>query len=78
MPEGLSPADPEIKVLTSDASNSISFQTFHTERTQDWTHYDLVFNSLDHHDAALYLGSVLFGNVRGLVRQMFPAPHLEA
>jgi hypothetical protein len=55
--EGLSPADPEIKVLTSDASSSISFQTFHTERTQDWTHYDLVFNSLDHQDAALYLGS---------------------
>jgi zinc/manganese transport system permease protein len=25
-----------------------------------------------------YVGSVLFGRVGGLVRQMFPAPHLEA
>jgi hypothetical protein len=55
--ENLSPADPEIKVLTSDAQYAISFQTFHTERTQDWTHYDLVFNSLDHSDGILYLGS---------------------
>ncbi len=55
--EGLSPADPEVKVLTADAQSAISFQTFHTERTQDWTHYDLVFNSLDHRDAMLYLGS---------------------
>jgi zinc/manganese transport system permease protein len=28
--------------------------------------------------ALLYVGSVLFGNVRGVVRQLFPAPHLEA
>jgi zinc/manganese transport system permease protein len=26
----------------------------------------------------LYLGSVLFGSVGGLIRQIFPAPHLEA
>jgi len=26
----------------------------------------------------LYIGSVLFGNVRGIVRQMFPGRHLEA
>jgi zinc/manganese transport system permease protein len=26
----------------------------------------------------LYVGSVLFGSVGGLVRQMFPARHLEA
>jgi hypothetical protein len=55
--EGLSPADPEIKVLTSDSRQFISFQTFHVERAQDWTHYDLVFNSLDHTDARLYVGS---------------------
>jgi hypothetical protein len=55
--ENLSPADPEVKVLTSDSQRAVSFQTFHTERTQDWTHYDLVFNSLDQHDARLYLGS---------------------
>jgi zinc/manganese transport system permease protein len=28
--------------------------------------------------AALYIISILFGNVRGVVRQLFPAPHLEA
>ena len=28
--------------------------------------------------AALYVLSILFGNVRGVVRQLFPAPHLEA
>jgi len=55
--ENLSPADPEVKVLTADSGRAISFQTFHTERTQDWTHYDLVFNSLGHSDAMLYLGS---------------------
>ena len=27
---------------------------------------------------ALYIGSILFGNVRGIVRQMFPGRHLEA
>jgi len=55
--ENLSPADPEVKVLTADSGRAISFQTFRTERTQDWTLYDLVFNSLDHRDAMLYLGS---------------------
>jgi zinc/manganese transport system permease protein len=28
--------------------------------------------------AAIYVGSVLFGSVGGLVRQMFPGRHLEA
>ncbi len=28
--------------------------------------------------AGLYIVSILFGNVRGVVRQLFPAPHLEA
>ena len=55
--EDLSPVDPEIKVLTADAQRSISFQTFRARRTQDWTHYDLCFNSLDHSDARLYVGS---------------------
>jgi hypothetical protein len=55
--ENMAPADPEVKVLTADAQRAISFQTFRTERTQDWTHVDLVFNSLDHRDAMLYLGS---------------------
>jgi hypothetical protein len=55
--ENLSPADPEVKILTPDAQYGVSFQTFHTEHTQDWTHYDLVFNSLNYSDALLYLGS---------------------
>jgi zinc/manganese transport system permease protein len=28
--------------------------------------------------AGLYIVSILFGNVRGVVRRLFPAPHLEA
>jgi zinc/manganese transport system permease protein len=28
--------------------------------------------------AVLYVGSVLFGNVGGLIRQLFPGRHLEA
>jgi hypothetical protein len=55
--ENLAPADPEVKVLTADAQAAINFQTFRAERTQDWTHYDLVFNSLDHAEARLYVGS---------------------
>ena len=55
--ENLSPADPEVKVLTADAQSAVSFQTFRAERTQDWTHYDLVFNSLEQREAMLYVGS---------------------
>jgi hypothetical protein len=55
--ENLSPADPEVKVLSPDTSASVNFQTFHAQRTQDWTHYDLVFNSFDYTDAGLYVGS---------------------
>src|SRR5579871_1095974 len=55
--ENLSPADPEVKVLTADAKYAISFQTFHTDATQDWKRYDLVFNSMDNSDAMLYVGS---------------------
>jgi hypothetical protein len=55
--ENLSPQDAEVKVLTSDAQHSISFQTFHVEKTQDWKQYQLVFNSLDHNEGRLYLGT---------------------
>ena len=55
--EGLSGPTPEVKVLAADTGNGISYQTFHTEPTQDWTHYDLVFNSLNNSLANLYLGS---------------------
>ncbi|MGO9200986.1 MAG: carbohydrate binding domain-containing protein [Limisphaerales bacterium] len=55
--ENLSPADPEVKVLTSGGQRSINFQTFHADRTQDWKRYDLVFNSLENRDGLLCLGS---------------------
>ncbi len=55
--ENLTPADPEVKILTADAERAISFQTFHVDATQDWKHYDLAFNSLDNSNAQLYLGS---------------------
>jgi hypothetical protein len=54
--EKLLPADAEVKVLTTNAEYSISFQSFHVEGTQDWKQYDLVFNSLDHSKSVLYLG----------------------
>lgn len=55
--ENLAPADPEVKVLSKDTTRQISFQSFHTERTQDWKHYDLVFNSFNYSEGNLYLGS---------------------
>jgi hypothetical protein len=55
--ENLSPADPEVKVLSPDTTSSINFQTFRSRQTQDWTRYDIVFNSLDHSEGNLYLGS---------------------
>ena len=48
---------PEVKILTPDAGTGISYQTFHCDRTQDWKHYDLTFNSLNNTSANLYLGS---------------------
>jgi hypothetical protein len=53
----LSPPDAEVKVLTPDTTRAISFQTIHVDATQDWTHYDLIFNSLDVSRASLYLGT---------------------
>lgn len=55
--ENLSPADAEVKVLTTNAEQSINFETFHVEATRDWKHYDLVFNSLQHDRGILYLGT---------------------
>ena len=54
--DSLSPADAEVKVLTADAQQTISFQTFHVDGTQDWKSYDLVFNSLGNQAGNLYLG----------------------
>jgi hypothetical protein len=53
----LSPNDAEVKVLADSGRTPISFQTFRPASTQDWTRYDLVFNSLEHSQASLYLGS---------------------
>jgi hypothetical protein len=55
--ENLLPADAEVKVLATDAKQSISFQSFRAQKTQDWKQYNLVFNSLEHRKAILYLGS---------------------
>ena len=55
--ENMAPADPEVKILTKDTGRQISWQTFHTDKTQDWKRYDLVFNSLDNTEGLLYLGS---------------------
>ena len=55
--EGLSPADPEVKLLTVDGNGAISFQSFHVNASQDWKRYDLVFNSLEYREGRLYLGS---------------------
>jgi hypothetical protein len=55
--EGLVSAEPEVKVLAPEGNASISFQTFHTDATQDWKRYDLCFNSFDYREGLLYLGS---------------------
>ena len=55
--DALSPADAEVKVLPTDGKGAISFQTFRVKSTQDWKRYDLVFNSFEHREGRLYLGS---------------------
>ena len=55
--EQLSPPDAEVKVLTATGSQSISFESIHVDGTQDWKHYDLVFNSMDNEKGLLYLGT---------------------
>ena len=50
--EGLSGGtSPEVKVISADNGNTISYQTFHTDGTQDWKQYDVVFNSMDSSNA---------------------------
>jgi len=61
--EDLRSASPEVKVLTPDAEYGISFQTFRVEGTQGWREYDVVFNSLNHSSAQLYVGT--WGGDRG-------------
>jgi hypothetical protein len=51
------PGSAEVKVLTTgEPTRALSFQTFGLRRTQDWTEEYVVFNSLDHHEARLYVG----------------------
>ena len=54
--EQLRPASAEVKVLSPDAGRAISFGTFNVEPTQDWKHYDIVFNSVNNPEVMLYLG----------------------
>ena len=54
--ENLSPANPEVKVLTPGGQGSVSFESFHAARTQDWKQYHLVFNSMDETEGRIYLG----------------------
>lgn len=56
---------PEVKLLTADGQNGISYQTFHCDATQDWKHYDLGFNSLDNTKGLLYFGT--WGGTTGKV-----------
>jgi len=63
--EGYGGPDPEVKMLTSDSRKSISWQTFRTRATQDWTKATVVFNSMDHSDAQLYVG--IWGKGEGTV-----------
>ena len=48
---------PRSQAPEKDNEGGISFQTFRTERTQDWQRVDLVFNSMDNSEGNLYLGS---------------------
>jgi hypothetical protein len=61
--EDLRGARPEVKVLLPDFESGLSFETFRVEPTQEWRRYDLVFNSLNHDSAHLYVGT--WGGNRG-------------
>ena len=45
---------PELKLLAGN--RSLNFNHLGTKPTQDWTIHHVVFNSLDHREASLYLG----------------------
>jgi len=46
---------PEVKLLTGD-NRGLNFASLGVKPTQDWTLHHVVFNSLDHEQATLYLG----------------------
>ena len=45
-----------LEVNAPDTDESISYQTFRVRPTQDWTRYDIGFNSLAHTDVSFFLG----------------------
>jgi hypothetical protein len=45
---------PEVKALAG--KRSLQWQNLHIKPTQDWTAYDVVFNSLENEDVAVYFG----------------------
>ncbi len=52
------PESIRIAVLApTDKERSLSFAEFGIQPTQDWTQYHLVFNSLQYHEARIYLGT---------------------
>lgn len=46
---------PEVKILTAD--RQLNYAYLNAKKTQDWTEHHVVFNSLDHSEASLYLGA---------------------
>lgn len=54
--ENLQPADPNVEVLDAASGRPVSFETFHTDPTQDWKRCDIAFNSMDCSSGLLYLG----------------------
>lgn len=48
-------ATPEVKVLTKEG-RALNYQNLGVKSNQDWTEHHVVFNSLDHSEATLYLG----------------------
>ena len=52
--EGFS-GTPEVKVLTK-TGQSLNYADLGARSTQDWTAHDVVFNSLDNNEVAIYLG----------------------
>ncbi len=55
---------PDIKVL-GNGQKPLSFTTIDVKSTQDWTSHNITFNSLDHDEVGVYLGT--WGPARGTV-----------
>lgn len=55
---------PEIHPIAGD--RTLNWQSLHVQPTQDWTHVDVVFDSLDNTNVNLYLG--VWGSAQGTLR----------